>query len=348
MFFSFGCTNPKPDLDGFWVSAYQIKTIPNQGIADYKKIMRIEGDSIFFRTTGDPKNGFQAWNIKSKFNQTLDGIEIEDETLDKIYVHKITKDSLVLSYKTQNSTREVFQKLNQTKSKINWDPKNKAYQWKGNSSFINTKFLNNGLFIDYLPETDEVSVGHWNTIKEENNLFIVFDKLNIIAISVDSLIKNKVYLSIHDEQKFNYTFMEQYLEVPNHLLGDWNLVSSDILRDEHSLLSNSFKWPTMDFLGIRKDSIITIKNKVKSTEKWTIGGANNLMIFPDVVLGKGVIETDTLTKKERIVLRNILKIHSLSENELVILAEYELVEFNGFEIKLTYQKEKTKANSYNK
>jgi hypothetical protein len=227
---------------------------------------------------------------------------------------------------------------------IDWNPSNKSYEWTGNSLLVNTKFLDNGLFVDYLPTTEDVSVGHWNTIEERNNLFIVFDKLYIDAITVDSLIKTTAYLSLHNEEKYNYTFKQQNLEIPKKLLGDWVLVAFDTLGTEHFPLFNRFEFSTFDFLSIRKDSIRSIKNNVETTKKWTIGGTNNLIIFPDVVLEKDTIPKNILTKKERIVLINILKIDSISENELILLAENGLYSFDGFERKLTFRREKTKAN----
>lgn len=325
-------------MDGLWVSAYQIQTIPNQGIADYKKIMRIVGDSIFFRTTGEPKNGFDAWYIKSKFKRTSDGIETENKKLDKVFIHEISNDSLVISYKTQNSTKEVFRKLKQPNLEVKWNPNNKSYEWTSNSSFVNTKFLDNGMFVEYLPEKEDVYVGHWNTLLEKNNLFIVFDQLKIDAITVDSVKKSTAYLSLHNEEKHSYTFKEQSLNTPKNLLGDWELVNCDTLRTEHAILAKGHEWSTLDFLRISKDSILTKKKNIESTNKWIIGGASNLIILPDVVWKKDALVRDTLTRKERVVLRNIFKIDSLSENELVLLTEYELVEFDGFEIKLTYRR----------
>tara|TARA_R110000744_G_C19283570_1_gene553853 strand:+ start:153 stop:1139 length:987 start_codon:yes stop_codon:yes gene_type:complete len=327
-------------MDGLWVSAYQIQTEPNRGIADYKKIMRIDGDSIFFRTIGEPKNGFEAWNIKSKFKRTSGGIETEDENFDKIYIHEISNDSVVISYKTKNSTQEVFQKLNQPSSRINWNPSSNSYEFEGNSEKVNITFLENGLYADYLPEIEDVTVGHWHTIQESNNLFVVLDGLNIIALSVDSLINDKTYLSIHDEAKFSYTFKQQSLETPKNLLGNWELVTCDTLRTEHSLLAQGNKWSTLDFLRIERDSIFITNNNSKYAKKWTIGGANNLIIFPDAIIKSDSLERDTLSKREHIVRRNIFKIDSLSENDLIILTEYELAEFDGFEIKLTYRRKK--------
>lgn len=325
-------------MDGLWVSAYQIQTIPNQGIADYKKIMRIEGDSIFFKTTGEPKMEFDAWNIKSKFKRTSNKIETENEKLDKVFLHEISNDSLVISYKTQNSTREVFRKLKQPNLKVEWNPSNKSYEWTGRSSVVNTTFLDNGLFVNYLPKKEDVYVGHWNTMSEKNNLFIVFDQLNIDAITVDSVKKSTAYLSLHNEEKYNYTFKEQRLETPKNLLGDWELVTCDTLRTEHALLAKGHKWSTLDFLRISEDSILTKKKNIESTKKWTLGGTSNLIIIPDVAWKNDSTVRDTLTRKEREVRSNIFKIESLSENALVLLTEYELTEFNGFEIKLNYRR----------
>jgi len=336
----YACKQPKSEIDGLWVSAYQIQTVPNRGIGDYKKIMRIDGDSVFFKTTGDPKSDIRAWNKKSKFKRTADGIEAENEDLNKIYIHEISDDSVVISYETKNSTKEVFKKLNQPMNKIDWNPSEKSYSFEGNSGFVNIKFLENGLFVDCLKEKEDVSVGHWYTIEEKKNLFVVLDNMIPIALTVDSLLQDNVYLSIEDENKYDYTLKEMNLEIPENLLGDWSLVTCDTLRTELWPLPKSGKWSTLDFLRIRKDSIQIIKNKIESTKKWTIGGANDLMIFPDVILEKDSLKRNTLTKKERIVRSNIFKIDSLSENNLVLLTEYMLAEFDGFEIKLTYRREK--------
>ena len=333
----YGCTQPKSDMDGLWVSAYQIQTVPNRGIADYKKVMRIDGDSIFFKTTGEPKMEFDAWDIKTKFKRTSDKIETENKKLDKVFFHEISNDSLIISYKTQNSTREVFRKLKQPNLKVKWNPSGKSYKWTGNVSVI-TKFLDNGLYVDYLPEKEDVYVGHWNTMSEKNNLFMVFDQLNIEAITVDSVKKSTAYLSIHNEEKQNFTFKERSLKTPENLLGDWVLTSCDTLRNERALLAKGYEWPTLDFLRISQDSILIKKKNIESTKKWTLAGTGNLIIIPDAVWKKGTIVRDTLSRKEREVRRNIFKIESLSENELVLLTEFELVEFHGFEIKLTYRR----------
>ncbi|WP_324026491.1 hypothetical protein QSV08_03105 [Maribacter sp. BPC-D8] len=330
----YGCTQPKYDMDGLWVSAYQIQTIPNQGIADYNKIMRIVGDSIFFRTTGDPKNGSDAKYFKTKFKRTSDRIVTEDENFNRIYIHEISHDSIIISYDTENSTKEVFKKQKQLKSEINWNPSNKSYEWQGNRSLVNTEFLENGLFIDYLHETEEVSVGHWNTFNIKNNLFLVFDKLNITALSVDSLVNNKVHLSIQDKQKFNYTLKERNHETPKNLLGDWVLKICDTLRIEQMRLPKGYQRPTLDFLQISKDSILIKRGNIESIKKWILGGTSNLMIIPDVAWPKDQVRRDTLTIKEKTTLINLFKIDSLSKNELVLLAEY----VNGFELKLTYHR----------
>ena len=104
------------------------------------------------------------------------------------------------------------------------------------------------------------------------------------------------------------------------------------------------KLPTLSFISIGKDSIYTKKNNVESTKKWTIGGANNLIIFPDAVINKDGIAWDTLVKKERNILRNIFKIESLSETKLEILIENEVRGYDGFDRKLIFTREKTKAN----
>ncbi len=281
---------------------------------------------------------FPPMNIKTKFHRTSDGIETEDEHFHKIFIHKISNDSLVVSYETQNSTKEVFKRQYLPKSKVHWNPGGKSYVFQGNSTLVHTRFLENGLYIDYLPEIEEVSVGHWNTFNIKDNLFLVFDKLNIIALSVDSLANNQVHLSIQDERKFNYTFQEQNLETPKNLLGDWELITCDTLRKHHAPFAKGYQWPTLDFLRISKDRILTRRKNIESIQKWTIGGANNLIILPNVVSQKDTLIRDTLSRKEKEIRRNIFKIETISENELVLLTEYELVEYNGFEIRLTYRR----------
>jgi len=330
----YGCSQPKPDLDGLWVSAYQIQTELNRGIADYKKFMRIDGDSLFFRTTGEPKMDFAPMNIKTKFHQTSDGIQTEDEHFHNIFIHEISNDSLVVSYKTENSTKEVFKRQYVPKSKVHWNPRGKSYEFQGNSTLVQTMFLENGLYIEYLPEIEEVSVGHWNTFNIKDNLFLVFDKLNIIALSIDSLANGKVHLSIQDERKFNYTLIEQNLETTKNLLGDWTLKICDTIGNELMPLPIGYQRPTLDFLQISKDSILIKRGNIESNKKWILGGTSNLMIIPDVALPKDQVRRDTLTIKEKTTLINLFKIDSLSKNELVLLAEY----VNGFELKLTYQR----------
>jgi len=157
--------------------------------------------------------------------------------------------------------------------------------------------LENGLYIDYLPEIEEVSVGHWNTFNIKENLFLVFDKLNIIALSVDSLANNKVHLSIQDERKFNYTFKEHNLETPKNLLGDWTLKICDTIGNELMPLPNDYQRPNLDFLQIGEDSILVKRGNIKSIQKWTLGGKNNLIIIPDVTWQKNLSRRDTSIKK---------------------------------------------------
>ncbi len=294
--------------------------------------MRIDGDSLFFKTTGAPKMDFAALNIRTKYRWTKDGIETDDESLKKIFIHQISNDSLVISYDTKNSTKEVFKKQYQPNSKIQWNPSGKSYEFQGNSTIVNTKFLENGLYIDYLPEIESVSVGHWNSFNIKDNLFLVLDKLNIIALKVDSLANGQVHLSIHDEQKFNYTFKEKNLETPKNLLGGWTLQICDTIGNQLMRLPKGYEMPNLDFLQIGADSILIKRGKTKSIKKWTLGGKNNLIIIPNVTWPKNNLRRDTLTAKEKTTLINLFKIDSLSKNELVLLAEY----VNGFELKLTF------------
>ncbi len=334
LFLFSSCISSESDLDGLWVSAYQIQTEPNLGIANYKKFIRIDGDSLFFRTTGEPKMDFPPLNIKTKFHWTTDGIETEDENFQKIFIHQISNDSLVISYDTKNSAREVFKKQYQPKSKVDWNPSGKSYEFQGNSTIVNTKFLENGLYIDYLPEIEEVSIGHWNTFNVKDNLFLIFDKLNVIALSVDSLANDKVHLSIQDELKFNYSFKEQNLDTPKNLLGDWTLKICDTIGKELMPFPNGYQRPNLDFLQIGEDSILIKRGNIKSIKKWTLGGKNNLIIIPDITRPKNQLRRDTLVAKEKTTLINLFKIDSLSKNELVLLAEY----VTGFELKLTYRR----------
>ena len=328
-------------MDGLWVNDYQIQTVPNIGMVDYNKIMLIAGDSIFFSNTGEPKNGLKASNFKTNFRRTEKAIIIEDSNSNlKIFIHEITRDSLVLSYGTESSTREVYRKLIQPDSKVDWNPQNKSYEWIGAKSLVNTTFLANGLFVDYLEENEDVSVGHWNTLDIKDNLFIILDKSFIEAVSVDSLTKNTVYLSLHNNKKYKLSFKERKSEIPKNLIGNWTLVDSETITIENIRLPPGYKLPTLSYISIQKDSIYAIKNNIESTKKWTIGGANNLIIFPDAIINKDGIAWDTLVKKERNILRNILKIESLSATELVVLIENEVSGYDGFERKLKFRREK--------
>ena len=116
------------------------------------------------------------------------------------------------------------------------------------------------------------------------------------------------------------------------------MITCDTLRKQHPPFTKDYQWPTLDFIRINKDSILTRKKNIESIQKWTIGGANNLIILPDVESEKDTLIRDTLSRKEIEIRRNIFKIETISENELVLLTEYELVEFNGFEIRLTYRR----------
>lgn len=288
---------------------------------------------------------FTPLNIKTIFKRTSEGIENEDEYFSKIYIHEISNDSVVVSYETENSTKEVFKKQNQPQSKIRWNPENKSYEFEGNNGLVNIKFLENGLYVDCLPGKNDVSVGHWHTIEEKNNLFIVLDNINVIALAVDSLKNDKVFLSIHDKAKFDYTLAEQSLEMPQNLLGDWILVGSDYHNGFNPPpLPNGFEWPTIEYLIINNDSVVITKNGSTSSKKWILGGRNDLIIFPNETAKKNTISNDTLTPRERRVRRNILKIDSLSDTELILLAEYEFQAWNGFERKLKFRRGKTKAD----
>jgi len=116
------------------------------------------------------------------------------------------------------------------------------------------------------------------------------------------------------------------------------LITCDTLRKKHAPFKKDYQWPTLDFLRISKDSILIRSKNIESKQKWTIGGTNNLIILPDIISQKDTLIRDTLSRKERQIRRNIFKIETVSENELVLLTEYEVVEFDGFEIRLTYHR----------
>ncbi|CAN0362495.1 unnamed protein product, partial [Ectocarpus sp. 4 AP-2014] len=195
-------------------------------------IIGIKNNEIEIHNIGEPKNGFDPTNIKTSFNRSYFGIEIGDHELETIHLHKITKDSLVLSYSLDGEIKEVFRKVSENRPKIKWNPENKSYKWKGNKTTVYSHFLKNGLFVDYNKQDERVSVGHWNTMKMQNSLFFVADIISPVTLTIDSLKENFVYYSIFEREKYSYRLEEQSFSFPNQLIGEWALVSTEFIGDD--------------------------------------------------------------------------------------------------------------------
>jgi hypothetical protein len=309
--------------------------------------MEIEGDSISFWANAVPKMNFRGSKIESSMNYTSNGFQINHEHFDSTNFEILSNDSIAVNFSPVSLTKTVYKRLEEPIEEIKWTPLNKSYEWTGNKSFIvNTKFMDNGIYIEYLRKSGQVLVGHWNTLKKRKHSFIILDALNLNTLSIDSITKQSVHVSASHERKYNYVLKEKHLSIPKNLLGEWFLVGTQNIEGiKPPPLPYSVETRKIEYLNITKDSIKTLKNNVESKRKWTLGGTGNLIIFPNPILKKDSINSDTLTRKEREIRSNILKIDSYSDTELIILSDYEVLGRNGFDIKLKFRRKKTTANN---
>ena len=159
----YSCSTSNSDIEGLWVSTYHIENEQNKGVLHNTIIINIEGDSLKYLGTGEPKNGIVNLDLKTTFTRTFNTIESKDKIFGKpfkLFLHEISEDSIVISYESRNSVKEVYRKLEPTTSKLNWNPSNQSYEWLGNTSRVFTDFMENGLFVNYIKETENIYVGH--------------------------------------------------------------------------------------------------------------------------------------------------------------------------------------------
>lgn len=331
LFLNCSTDNRNSDIEGVWISAYEIDEKHGNPISHFTTIIGIKNNQIEIRSIGNPKNGLNPTNFKTSFDRSYFGIEIEDYEWGTIYLDNITKDSLVVSYSLDDNIKEVFRKVKEHKNQPEWSPKNKSYQWKGNKTTVYSHFLKNGLFVDYNKQNERVSVGHWNTMKIQNSSFFVVDKASPITLTIDSLKESSVYFSIFEKEKYSYKFEEESLSFPNQLIGDWVLADTEFINGKPPpppIPQNDLKRPKMGFIKIEQDTIRYKNNGVLLNKKWELGGAGNLLIFPDDAIQTSDSSVkNTLTKKEHRIRKNIWKIDRLTQNELIIKTEYNVWDF---------------------
>lgn len=341
------CNSSKSEIDGFWISAYEINEDSITHVSDQTNFIEIVGDSISFWSNTVPKIGFSGSKIKSTIDYNPLGFEINHDKFDNINFQILSKDSIVVNFWNESTTKTIFKRLEEPNDEISWTPFNESYEWIGNKSFmVNTKFMNNGLYVEYLRKSGQVVVGHWSILKNKKRSFIVLDALNRNTLSIDSITNHSVHVSATHEKKYNYIFKEKHLSIPQNILGEWFLFDLENIEGiDPPLLPFGYEPPKIVYMNVTKDSITTIKNNIEFARKWILGGDGNLMIFPNVIIHKDTTDIDTLTRKERSIRSSILKIDSLSETELIILSDYEILEMNGFERKLKFRRKKTTGNN---
>jgi hypothetical protein len=330
LFLACEAENKNSDIEGVWISAYQID-LNNKNLAyPETTIIGIKNNEIEIQNIGDPKDGFYPTNIKTTFNRHYFGIEIDNYEVKKIYLDKITKDSLVVSYNLESKNKEVFRKVKAISPQLNWKPENKSYKWKGNKTTVYSDFFKNGLFVHYNKQDEDVHIGHWHTFKMQNAAFLSTDIIAPITLTIDSLKDKEVYLSIFEKEKFNYKFTEQSLAIPDDLIGEWALVSTEVIGDNPPPPSppGELERMKMNFIKIENDTIRYEKNKTLLNKKWVLGGAADLLIFPDIAMQNiDSLKMFNLTKQEHQMRKNIWKIDSLSATELILKTEYILWNF---------------------
>lgn len=349
MFYS--CNTSNSDIEGLWVSAYHIENDKNQGVLHNTILINIKGDSLMYLGAGEPKNGVVNLDLKSTFTRTFNTIKTKDKIFGKpfkLFLHEISEDSIVLSFESKNSVKEIFRKLNKTKGNTNWNPKNQSYEWLGNTSMVFTDFMENGLFVNYIKETENIYVGHWNIKKIQNSSFLVMDQLYADWIVIDSLKESSIYTSMFQKEKYNYVFNKKPSYLPSGLIGEWVLQDYEYINGVQPpihLFPDNYEIPKIEYLDIGLDSLKVHINDLTFTQKWTLGGNDNLIILPDKPFRKDSLARKNLRLKERAIKSSIMKIDKLTESELTILVDYELYEMKGFEQKLRYRRKKTTANN---
>ena len=347
----YSCSTSNSDIEGLWVSTYHIENEQNKGVLHNTIIINIEGDSLKYLGTGEPKNGIVNLDLKTTFTRTFNTIESKDKIFGKpfkLFLHEISEDSIVISYESRNSVKEVYRKLEPTTSKLNWNPSNQSYEWLGNTSRVFTDFMENGLFVNYIKETENIYVGHWNIKKIQNSSFLVMDHLYADWIVIDSVKESSIYTSIFSKEKYNYVFKTKPPKLSSGLIGKWTLTDSEYINEVQPPIHfypDNYEIPKIESLNISLDSIKITMNDFNFNQKWTFGGNDNLIIFPDKAFRKDTLRMETLSSKERAVRNGIMKIESLTETELILLVDYEKHEMKGFEQKLIFRRKKTTANN---
>ena len=337
------CNNSKMEIDGFWLSDYQLDTESNKEFSFRKQLIFVEDDSLYFKSIGNLENGYDGYEIKETFKYTKNGLKISGKELEELLIDIVSKDSMVID-QYKGGTKEVFRKLDPTETPINWSPSNKSYYWAGNTSSVNTKFIDNGLFVDYTTKTKRISIGQWEMFSLKNRTLLIRNSLYPQVFPIDSIKENSVFLSIFDIDKYNYTYEQYEPEIPEELLGEWVFINSEFVNGNlpppPSPVTDRKEVPEIEYFKIESDSLKAIKKGNLQTRKWVLGGENDLIIFPNLSVSKVDVPNESLSNKKSKLIRNILKIERLTESRLELLVDYDLLESNSFTRRLVFKRKK--------
>lgn len=331
------------EIDGLWISDYMISADSNKIPFDTPIIIYAERDSIFIKAMENRNLGLDGNESRTTFNYTENGFKLKGIDLEELFITKVSKDSMVLDL-YNDEVKEVFRRLTPTEIPMNWSPSNKSYYWDSNTSKINTKFIGNDLFVDYNRKTDYISIGQWETFSLKKHTLLNRNILYPQVFHIDSIKQNKIHLSIFDRKKYNYVLKEYSPKMPKELLGEWIFVGSKYINENLPPPSlypiNQNKKTEIECLKIELDSIKIIKNGVSKTNKWVLGGVNNLLIFPDPSTSEFTFSNDSILNKRLRINESILKIERLTDKELELLSDYDSYEFDGFTRKLIFKRKK--------
>ncbi|MBC8755703.1 hypothetical protein H2O64_13590 [Kordia sp. YSTF-M3] len=283
--------------------------------------MNIKGDSIHIKNFKGIEKEFKMVDttvyFKLKNNKFVFG---GDEIYD--WKVKVSKDSMVVIFDTNEKMQVIFRKLPKRSKKIDWNPKGKRYIMEGDGEKLHQDYTNDSIMYSHYVNEIDVYANKWQIENVDNYSFLLhkFSAGNA-PLLIDSVSGTNVYLTNYSIKKNNIVLEEQknVTTKPSKLFGEWKLVSKkEIIEVDGELQYELYSMNNLHKLSIEEDSIKMYNRIWKSRSSWKYYEDEKIIL----------LEMDK---------QKLIKIVQLTKNELVL--EMNLGENMGREKQFVFKRE---------
>jgi hypothetical protein len=307
------------ELEGIWIGAYQIHYSGNDySLTSLRLLLDISNDEIIYKTFDYPMFNEKDTIEITKYSLNENSLIFDSDTF---LIKRLTKDSLILSSRSDYERDLVFKKLTENNKNLKLDFKYNAFSLIGTNYADSIDFINDSLIL-HIGDVFNTNyrLTKWAINRYKSFDFLVFDQFESPPFLIKYRSENEIFLKLFFTtiKDFKMTKIENVKDTSG-LIGNW--VWPFQFRQGFPLPPPPPNYPedfdTKLYLKIKSDSLEIEQYGKVNSKKWELNSTNDFIYFPEDKMTKyGVWKIIELDKNNLTVERNS-RYSISSEKELI-------------------------------